>query len=180
MSNIKHSDESAEWYTPESIIQKVHKVIGKPDLDPASCDDANQIVEARRYITEKDDGIARNWGKNIGSIFMNPPNGKYEGTPSFYLFWYKLMEYHKAGNFDHAIVVIFNLEHLCISQDCSLSMLNFDVCILRNRIKFESASDNEYRPSHANAVVYVPCKLDKSSLFAEQFKPLGQIVTRIS
>ena len=49
--------DSNENYTPSDLIDLVHKFYGFPELDPFSCELANQTVKAKKYFTAKDDGF---------------------------------------------------------------------------------------------------------------------------
>ena len=70
--------ETNEWYTPEQYIASVRAVLGCIDLDPASCETANAVVQAAEIFTEADNGLRRAWH---GRVFLNPPYGK-DGTES--------------------------------------------------------------------------------------------------
>ena len=59
-----------EWYTPKEYIELVKKVMGKIDLDPASCDEAQKIIKAEEYYTKEDNGLEQSW---FGNIWLNPP-----------------------------------------------------------------------------------------------------------
>lgn len=61
---------NAENYTPEAVIKDVKAVLGEIDLDPASCEEAQQIVQAKTYFTSEDDGLSKPWN---GRVFLNPP-----------------------------------------------------------------------------------------------------------
>jgi len=65
----KHRGEM-EWYTPEEHIERVRKVLGTIDLDPASTKLAQKIVKAGKFYTEADDGLTQAW---FGNVFLNPP-----------------------------------------------------------------------------------------------------------
>jgi hypothetical protein len=67
-------DNSAEIYTPKSLIQKVrHYYGGHIELDPASCSLANKVVRAHRYFSREENGLEQPWEAN--KIFINPPYG---------------------------------------------------------------------------------------------------------
>lgn len=75
----QHSSKSQEHYTPRDIVQVVHEIFqGPPDLDPASCAEANEVVGAHKYYTVEDDGLRQRWR---GRVFMNPPYGLMEFKP---------------------------------------------------------------------------------------------------
>jgi len=54
-----------EFYTPSHIIELVRASMGGIDLDPASCELANETVGARRFYDIKQDGLKRPWFGNI-------------------------------------------------------------------------------------------------------------------
>lgn len=66
------SSKSQEWYTPSNIIEDVRTVLGGIDIDPASCDYAQQTVRATTYYTKESDGFNRLW---FGRLWLNPPYG---------------------------------------------------------------------------------------------------------
>ena len=59
-----------EGYTPPEYIEMARRVMGSINLDPASCDYAQEVVKADKYLTEEDDGLSQDW---IGNIWLNPP-----------------------------------------------------------------------------------------------------------
>src|SRR6266567_8413556 len=59
-----------EWFTPVEIIEAVRDVLGTIDLDPASCDEAQETVQATRYFTAENDGLKQEWA---GRVWLNPP-----------------------------------------------------------------------------------------------------------
>ena len=52
--------------------------MGGIDLDPASCAEANKIVQAKQFYSQRDDGLKQPW---FGRIWLNPPYGRF--APKF-------------------------------------------------------------------------------------------------
>ncbi|SRR6266704_2774338 len=49
-SSFRFRRESAEWYTPLPYLAAVREVLGTIELDPASCTEANDTVQAVRFL----------------------------------------------------------------------------------------------------------------------------------
>lgn len=62
-----------EYYTPADIIEAARRVLGEIDLDPASCEVANQTVKAKTYYDATTDGLKQEWR---GRVWLNPPFAK--------------------------------------------------------------------------------------------------------
>ena len=56
---------SNDWYTPDKYIESVREVLGDIDLDPASCEEANEVVKAKVFYDESDDGLSLDATKRI-------------------------------------------------------------------------------------------------------------------
>jgi hypothetical protein len=72
-SQIKLTAPETRWGTPPDYIALVKQLFPIIDLDPASEAIFNKIVEAYRYFTKDQDGLAQYW--KAKNVFCNPPYG---------------------------------------------------------------------------------------------------------
>jgi hypothetical protein len=73
---VNQTSGDVELYTPPTIIEAARTAMGGIDLDPASCDYANEhFVKATAYWTALEDGLSQEWH---GRVWMNHPFGKAE------------------------------------------------------------------------------------------------------
>lgn len=70
--HVAHNSGQNEWYTPSPYLEAARHVLDGFDLDPASSDTAQRLVQADRYYTAATDGIASDWG-DAQRVWMNPP-----------------------------------------------------------------------------------------------------------
>ncbi len=68
--HIVNNSGNNEWYTPENYITQAREVMGSIDVDPASNDVANKIVQATTYYTVESNGLQHEWH---GNVWLNPP-----------------------------------------------------------------------------------------------------------
>ena len=66
-TNIKN-----ENYTPFSFLKPCFSFLGYIDLDPFSCEEANEYVNAYHYFTEADDALSSCWD-GYYKKWVNPP-----------------------------------------------------------------------------------------------------------
>lgn len=167
--NIMHSSRTDRWFTPIPIIERVKKVLGPIDLDPASEPLANERVGAGEYYTE--DGQNLKW---FGTMFINPPGGKTGNQSNTAIFWKKLMQ--SRNKIQHAIFLAFSLEALQTTQGKGVpSIGEFPFCVPARRIRFDTPFGPSKAPSHSNVIVYVPGQRDTSDLFRQVFVELGVV-----
>ncbi|QZI86723.1 hypothetical protein SIPHO019v1_60004 [Vibrio phage 82E32.1] len=57
------------------MLERVKRILGDIDLDPASCSTANINVGAKQFFTKESDSLNREWN---GVVWMNHPYGKGE------------------------------------------------------------------------------------------------------
>jgi hypothetical protein len=175
--NIQHSSRNDDWQTPLLILNMVHQVLGHIDLDPASSDQANINVKAKRFFTKEDNSLEKDWGLSIGTVFINPPGGKINNKSISIEFWKRLMNEKYHNRLLDAIFLSFSIEHLQTSQGKGVpSIKNFPFCVPRKRIAFiDPTGEDRGAPSHSNMIVYVPGLRDRTHKFKEIFSMLGDI-----
>lgn len=122
---------SIEYYTPAKYVNAAREVMGSIDLDPASCEIANKVVQATRYYTKEADGFLLPW---YGRIFLNPPFGKIAGDRSSQARWSgKLIDEYRQGNVEQAVL-------LCNPSDTASKwfhrLLAYPHCFTDHRIAF--------------------------------------------
>ena len=61
-----------EWYTPKQYVDLIKEVLGEIDIDLASSEKANEIIQAKKYYTVADQSQNIEWCSN-SKIFLNPP-----------------------------------------------------------------------------------------------------------
>lgn len=118
--------DSDAWYTPSEYIEAVRKVMGSIDLDPASNNEAQEVVKANKYFTKEDDGLAQDWS---GNVFLNPPYS----NPLMGQFIDKLMAAYDQDAVYQAILVTNNATD---TRWCQALLQRVAVCFTAGRVKF--------------------------------------------
>ena len=122
MIQMTRTNGNTSWYTPKVYIEAARQVLGQIDLDPASCAEANKIVQAKRYFTIDDDGLTKPW---TGKVWLNPP--------------------YARGVISHFIrkLISSDCEYLCLVNSALDTAWAADlitdadaVCLVRGRIRF--------------------------------------------
>jgi phage N-6-adenine-methyltransferase len=67
-----------EWYTPQDFVGAARFVLGEIDLDPATHPIAQEWIKAKRFFTEEDDGLTKEWR---GRVWLNPPYSREKIKP---------------------------------------------------------------------------------------------------
>lgn len=188
VAGVLHSAESAEHYTPKRFVFAALKTLGSIDLDPASSEEANQVVGATRIFTREDDGLSVPWGtvEEPSSVFHNPPGTcgliicKASKSCSCGLagkFWRKLSREHAKGRVSAAIWIGFNLEQLRSLQPWNGGPLSHLLCFPDKRIPYRQPGGLVGKsPPHAS---YIALLSDGSESmrhrFFEAFGRLGVV-----
>lgn len=129
-------------FTPPEIWDRVLYVLSRVDLDP--CGDRASPVRARTIFTEADNGLTQRW---FGRAYVNPP---YSMAMKFVR---KAFDSFTAG---HCSTVLLLLPNSVLHTHGFHSFVygKADVFILRDRIKFVSATVTHKAPFGNNLVIY--------------------------
>jgi hypothetical protein len=165
-----HLSGSNEWYTPKQYIEAARQVMAGIDLDPASCEFANQTVKAKAYHDISANGLAKPWH---GSVFLNPPYGRDEDSESNVAQWIaRLLAEYECKNITEAILLV----NATTERKWFQALWQFPICFTNHRINFYNAEGEQKQPTQGNAFIYLgPHKLT----FAATFEQFGTIVQRL-
>lgn len=121
------------------------------------------IVQASRYYTVEDDGLAQDW--HAETVLLNPAGGLV--VPA----WEKLTTHWHYGHIQRAVWIGYSVEQLALLADYSPHPLDFSWCVLRKRVAFTRHDGYRGSPSHSN---YVAALSVPHELFLQQFGDLGR------
>lgn len=159
--HVTNNSGNNEWYTPSQYIELACKVLGNIDLDPASCELANETVQAERFFTVEDDALAQEW---IGKVWMNPPYS----TELITKFTEKFVDEFTEGRITEGIVLVNNATETAwfVNMANTASAVVFP----RGRIRYLSPSRESLTPLQGQAFLYFG---DNSQRFLSVFRRLG-------
>lgn len=172
---INQDSGNQEMYTPPYIIEAVRKVLGTIDLDPASCEKANETVKATNYFSlesEKQLGIRtldiqwNFWNQpDPVTAFMNHPYGRIENK----LWTQKLIHEYNVGNVSQAICLVF----AATSEAWFQPLLDYPICFIAGRVKHLDANGKVLGSStKGSCLVYLGQNL---GMFYSVMRDLGKV-----
>lgn len=153
-------DASDGWYTPPWVIEKARMVLGAIDLDPASCEAAQAVVQASAFYTEHEDGLIQPW---YGQMWINPPYSA--PTP-----WVRrLLAEWRSGSIAAALMITNSYTETGWWQDLAAeaTMLFF-----RGRLNFWHPAKTATQNRTGQTLAYLGPDRDR---FVAVFGPLGVI-----
>lgn len=155
-----------EWYTPPEYVEAAREAMGGIDLDPASCDTAQENVKAKRFFTVDDDGLSKRWA---GNVWLNPPYSK----DLIGRFASKVVE--QSSRFDQAVVLVNNATDTQWFHE--LAGVCSAICFFRGRIRFlDKTGKPANTPVQGQAAIYVGPRVEQ---FVRSFSRFGLVVVRV-
>ena len=167
---------------------------GSIDLDPASSEVANSIIQADRFFTWRENGLIQSW--KAGNVYLYPPRNVLTGDeqPKDTRLFTKLLRFKKSAQrvwlehcyqkwirneFEQAIIFLTSAEvALLVTQKIGF---DFPFCILSERPKLIRETD--LKPVKAKVfgfLYYLPPQLNyEKSIrnFSEHYSNLGRVYT---
>lgn len=165
-----------EWYTPHRYIEAARTVMGSIDLDPASCEVANEIVRAKHYYIQEEDGLKQVWS---GNIWLNPPYGKINNKSTIELWIKRLIREYETGNVTSAILLT-----TCDSDNQWFQLLwNYLICFTNHNVHFFKPINGEIRKDSRSTQMFGTVFTylgNNEEKFIEVFSQFGTVARRVS
>lgn len=162
-------DESNERYTPQTVIDLAKKVIGHINIDPASCEYANSIVDADVFYDYRQDGLKHKW---YGSGWCNPPYGIIKGMAYGYqqLFSYKAVEEYNAGRLKQMILLLNGLSPY---RGWFKELEGHPMCLYEHNVVYYNKDTEKLKHGFGSCFLYIGPSEDT---FYDVFSPYGLIL----
>jgi hypothetical protein len=161
---IMQSSAGNEYYTPMKYVEPARRVMGSIDLDPASCEEANETVRATQYFTEAENGLAQAW---YGNVWLNPPYGRQSGD-----FAQRLLQHYCDGLVRQAVLLV---NANVTDTKWFAPLWNYVICFTDHRIDFDN-TDDKSGSTHGSCFVYLGAN---EADFIREFKQHGVVVKRV-
>lgn len=160
-AHVSEATGMPEWYTPPEFLDSVREVMGAIDLDPASSPVAQERVKAKKFFTQKQDGLRHKWS---GRVFLNPPY-----SPELVgKFVRKLVSEYSDGKVEQYILLINNATETAWFQ--AVAQVSAAICFPKTRIRFLDEGGNPGAPLQGQAFLYGG---ENASQFTESFQQFG-------
>jgi phage N-6-adenine-methyltransferase len=134
-----------EWYTPQDYVEAARLVLGEIDLGPATCSLAQGWIKAKKFFTEEDDALTKEWH---GKIWLNPPYSREKIKP----FIDKMVAEIEAKRVTAAVV----LTHSYTDPEWfhKIGPLTQAMCFTKGRIAFTAPYGDPCKPVLGSVFFY--------------------------
>lgn len=156
-----------EWFTPPEFVEAAREVLGAIDLDPATHKQAQRTIQAAKFFTEEQDGLAHEWH---GRVWLNPPYAQ----PAIANFVTKMCAERNARHVTAAIMLTHNYTDTEWFHDAAETA--DAICFTRGRIRFFKPDGTIAAPTQGQAFFYFGGDVPR---FAARFRSIGFVVERI-
>ena len=173
-------DDSNEWYTPSRYVDAARSVMGRIDLDPASCALANQLVRATTYYSLADNGLSLPWQ---GNVWLNPPyspdRSKAAHKRSLIALWInKLIAEYQSGGVLQAVLLC-----TCYAEGSWFQPLwDYPICFANHKLHFYKPKGNQVKldsqHGHVYGTVFVYLGTNEQA-FINVFSPFGRVAKAV-
>lgn len=157
--HVSYNSGNNEWYTPKEYIDAARRAMGSIDLDPASSEIANKVVQASEIYTIETDGLSHKWH---GNVWLNPPYA----SDLIKLFANKVAS--EAENINQAIILVNNATETKWFSE--LVKASSAVVFPTGRVNFYKPDGSIGAPLQGQAVFYIG---SRSTQFLAEFMPFG-------
>lgn len=166
-----------EYYTPVEVIEAARTVLGHIDLDPCSCEAANEVVRADAYFTRVDDGLRRDWR---GRVWVNPPGCRGGTKNSQAQWWDRTVRHFQSGAVQAGVFLAYNLSLLALGQSCPLPAQAFPFVVFHRQLRYIRPDGRRmavpYCRSMAVLVSHDPALLER---FTRHFGEFGVVTVPV-
>jgi len=180
MTTFLKKEADTKRYTPPEVVAAIKDTLGQIDLDPATTQLVNStFIRAKKYYTEKDNGLNRENCPWDGKVYINPPNNLCVGASSDRprMFWERLIVEYQEKRVSAAVFLAFNIEFLQRSQNWNHAMVQWPFCIPSKQLIFYREKNGILKPGDypefASAIVYIGNNVTR---FARAFANIGAII----
>jgi ParB family chromosome partitioning protein len=157
------SNKTGEYYTPPVFVEAARNVLGRIDLDPASCMAANEIVQADYYysLEKEENGLELPWH---GSVYLNPPFKTVRH-------WVDKLELEKSKG--HITDCVFLCKAALGYKWYEALWRKYPTCLVRERIQFINGPG---QAKQATSFMYVGGSIQKMWRFVSEFGKFGRMI----
>jgi len=162
-AHVAQASGVSEWFTPVIYIDAAREVMGSIEIDPASTETGNKVVQASTYFTAKDDGRTKEWR---GNVWMNPPYSQ----PLVGEFCDLFVEKYRGREIEQGCVLVNNATETGFFQN--MLQKAQAACFVKGRVGFLDEHGKPGAPLQGQIVLYFGKNYEK---FAEVFSKFGVV-----